>query len=212
MFNFLNKKKDNNSDRKIKPAIEFIQSITIAIGLSICIFAIITPSEVEGSSMEPNFHNGERVYTNRLPQWLNNTFLTRVLGLDYSRGDVIVFNITGTSISLIKRIVGLPGDKLEINNGNIYLNDQLLKESYLPQNIKTNSGTYIKEGEIFTIPQDSFFVAGDNRPNSNDSRYLGFIKKDWMQGKVLVRVWPLSRLGIIGKGESEFTPDKLNNN
>jgi len=202
----------SETPKKRKGAIiEFIQSLTIAIALSICLLAIITPSEVQGSSMEPNFHNGERVYTDRLPQWFSNTFVGNILGLNYDRGDVVVLSIPGTNISLIKRIVGMPGDKVEIKEGKVYLNDQLLKEDYLADDLKTNPGTFLQEGESRIIPDNSYFVAGDNRPKSNDSRYFGFVQKAWLQGKILARVWPLNKVGIILPGSYQLSADTRTN-
>src|SRR5690606_17557075 len=92
--------------KRAHPVMDCLQSFTLAIIFSILIFSIFTPSEVEGSSMEPNFHNGERVYTNRLPQWFSETSVGDFLNLDYSRGDVIVFYKPGMTGSLIKRVIG----------------------------------------------------------------------------------------------------------
>ena len=150
--------------------------------------------------MEPNFYQGERVYTNRLPMLFNGTDLGNTLGLSYQRGEVIVFYKPGMDGSLIKRVIGLPGEELEIKNGNFYINGRKLVENYLPPGTYTKGGTFLPENKLIIIPSDSYFISGDNRSVSNDSRYLGFIKKDWMQGDVIFRIWPLDRLTGITVG------------
>lgn len=209
MRNIFGRKKTDNtpfSEKKEKSAlVDFLQSVTLAIIFSIIIFSVVTPSEVEGSSMEPNFHNGERVYTNRLPQWFSEGGLSKSLSLTYDRGDVIVFYKPGMSGSLIKRVIGLPGDTVELKNGQFYVNDQHLVEDYLDPDLYTKSGTFLAEGEVKQVPEDSYFVAGDNRAVSNDSRFIGFIKKEWMQGKVIFRLWPLDKFGIIHAGEYQLS-------
>jgi len=196
--------------------IDFLQSVTLAIVFSFIIFSIITPSEVDGPSMEPTFYNGERVYTDRLPQWFSTTDFGKATGLSYNRGDVIVFFKPTLGSSLIKRVIGLPGDTIKIDAGKIYVNGQLLVESYIPSDTFTKSGN-LKEGEEYkvqieetdangnkVINQDVFFVMGDNRAVSNDSRYIGFIKREWMQGKVIFRLWPLNKFGTINSGTYEL--------
>lgn len=204
-------------EKKEKSAlIDFLQSVTLAIIFSFIIFSVITPSEVEGPSMEPTFYNGERVYTNRLPQWLSNSDIGKVTGLGYNRGDIIVFFKPTMGSSLIKRIIGLPGDTIKIENGSVYVNGQLLVEDYLPEGTYTKSGN-LTEGQEYKvqleqvdsngntiIDQDVFFVMGDNRAVSNDSRYIGFIKREWLQGKVIFRLWPLEKFGIINSGQFEL--------
>lgn len=177
--------------------IDFMQSIVVALAVSIFLFVfIITPNEVEGSSMEPNFHTGERLYTNKLPHWLSSTSFGRLLGLDYERGEVVVLQIPGMA-PLIKRIIALPGETLELSDGHFYINGSLLHEDYLAATVITDGGSFLKEGDTITVPDDSFFVSGDNRPVSNDSRYLGFIKRDWIVGKPVIRIWPIDKFGTI---------------
>lgn len=196
--------------------IDFLQSVTLAIIFSFIIFSIITPSEVEGPSMEPNFQNGERVYTNRLPQWFSQSDFASSLSLDYQRGDIIVFFKPTLGSSLIKRVIGLPGDTIKIEDGRVYVNGKLLVENYLPEGTFTKPGN-LREGQEYKVQleevglngekiinEDVFFVMGDNRAVSNDSRYIGFVKREWMQGKVIFRLWPLEKVGVINHGEYQL--------
>lgn len=205
------------NEKKEKSAlIDFLQSVTIAIIFSFIIFSIITPSEVDGPSMEPSFYNGERVYTDRLPQWFSTTDFGKATGLSYNRGDVIVFFKPTLGSSLIKRIIGLPGDTIKIANGKVYVNGKVMVENYLPSDTYTKPGN-LKEGQDYkveidetdangnkVVDQDVFFVMGDNRAVSNDSRYIGFIKREWMQGKVIFRLWPLNKFGVITQGQYQL--------
>ena len=89
---------------------------------------------------------------------------------DPQRGDVIIFKYSDTQ-DFIKRVIGLPGDKVMLKDGHIYINDQLLDESaYLSNSIYTNGGEFLHEGETITVPDNEYFVCGDNRPHSSDSR------------------------------------------
>lgn len=222
---FKRKNQDNSTfvEKKEKSAlIDFLQSVTMAIIFSFIIFSIITPSEVDGPSMEPTFYNGERVYTDRLPQWFSTTDFGKSIGLGYNRGDVIVFFKPTLGSSLIKRVIGLPGDTIKIQGGKVYVNGEVLVEDYLPSDTFSKSGN-LKEGQEYkvqieetdangnkVIDQDVFFVMGDNRAVSNDSRYIGFIKREWMQGKVIFRLWPLEKFGIIHPGEYQLQSSSSN--
>ena len=98
--------------------------------------------------------------------------------------------------SYIKRVIGLPGEKIKINNGNIYINGKKLDESsYLNSNVKTD--TKIFELSEVQIPDDCIFVLGDNREESADSRYFGCIPINKIEGKVIIRIWPFSKFGKI---------------
>lgn len=177
--------------------IEFIQSSVIALGLTFTAFIfLISPNEVEGSSMQPNYYTGDRLYTNKLSHWLGDTTVGEFLHLNYERGDVIVITKPGFE-PLIKRLIGLPNERIVLRKGEVYINGQELKESYIDNALKTEGGTYLEEGEEITIPDNHYFVMGDNRRVSNDSRYIGLIKKEWIQGKVFLRIWPLDHFGVV---------------
>lgn len=106
--------------------------------------------------------------------------------------------------AFIKRIVGLPGDRVEVTNGKVYINHQPLKEAYLPRDIETviDSKTCFSRPQAFlaqpvTIPADEYLVLGDNRNNSYDGRCWGFVTKEDIIGRARLRFWPLHRLGTI---------------
>ncbi len=181
--------------------VDLLQSIVIAVSLCIVIYVVFaTPNQIEGQSMEPNFDNGQIVLTSKIHQWLGGTDFGKSIGLDYQRGDVVVFQKPGFN-DFIKRVIGLPGDKVALKNGEVYINDQRLDESsYLPAGTVTSGGNFlIEDGDPVTVPADSYFVIGDNRGNSHDSRYedITFIKREWFKGKVLLRYWPLDKFEIV---------------
>ncbi|MEP7103367.1 MAG: signal peptidase I [Candidatus Dojkabacteria bacterium] len=187
-----------------KQIIEFGQSVIVSI--VICIFIITfvaAPNEVDGSSMQPNYTTGDRLYTNRLSHWVGSTQVGKTLGLEYKRGDVVVVDKPGI-VSLIKRVIGLPGETIRVENGKVYINGKELEESYLPSGTYTGGGTYLKEGKDLTLPEENYFVMGDNRRVSSDSRYIGIIQEDWLQGKIFLRIWPADEIGVIGAGESSL--------
>lgn len=185
--------------------IDFFQSVAIALALSAFLFIVVlTPNEVEGSSMQPNYYSGDRLYTNKLSHWLNGTTLGSTLDLNYKRGDVVVVDKPGLGLSLIKRVIGLPGERVEIKDGKVYINGEELIEGYLGEEVLTYGGTFLKENEEVTIPEHHYFVMGDNRRVSNDSRYIGFIDQEWISGKIFLRIWPLDKFGVIGTGEYSF--------
>jgi len=151
--------------------IDTVQSLLIAAVVFLVIYQFfIKPFEVKGDSMYPNFYNNSYVLTNVLGIRLTNPKL----------GDVIVFKAPpDPEKAFIKRVIGIPGDTLRIQNGSVYLNDKLLDESaYLKPTVKTYAGAFLREGLTITIPANSYFVMGDNRPFSSDSREWGYVRKE----------------------------------
>lgn len=137
-----------------------------------------SPIQIKGSSMDPNYTNGQYYITNKMAYRTGNP--------RYS--DVIVFlSPKNADIKYDKRIIGLPGEKVEIRQGHVYINDMLLDESYLKPGTTTNTwqGGFIEEGVPVTIPKGEYFVLGDNRLRSSDSREFGFItNKD-----IISKIW-----------------------
>jgi signal peptidase I len=114
------------------------------------------------------------------------------------RGDVIVFIYPeDRKKDFIKRLVGLPGETVEIKEGYIYINDKPLLEPLFNQRYYYNRGDLAREGERLVVPADSFFVLGDNSASSKDSRYWGFVHRQDILGKALLIYWPPQRIRII---------------
>ena len=180
---------------------------TIVIALAICVFIYIflaIPNQVDGQSMEPNFHHNELLFTNKIIQIVGDKSIGKKLNYDYKRGDVIVFQLPGNP-DFIKRIIAGPGDTIKVEGNHPVISGKVVYESYIPSTTLTEGGTFLEEGEEKTVPSDSYFVMGDNREASKDSRSsdVEFVARKYIKGKVFFRWWPLGRFGLIGSGEYE---------
>lgn len=183
-----------------------IQAIVVALAINLTIyFLFIMPSQVDGVSMVPTLLDKELLFANKIPTWLGNTDFGKQNNLDYQRGQIIVFEYN--DIYLVKRIIGIAGDKVKIESGNVFVNGFQLSEPYLSENVKTyypyaQYASHL-EGEEFTVPTDSYFVLGDNRPASKDSRYsdVGFITRGKLKGVIFLRFWPLNKFSILSKAD-----------
>lgn len=176
-----------NRDKNLKKEIvEWIVDLAIAVILAGAVLFFFKPIIIQQNSMEPNFHSGDYVVTSRQAY--------RMFG-EPERGDVIVFKSElldekGKNKSLIKRIIGLPGDNVSIKDGYIYVNGELVEEDYVAE--QGISG----EMEEITVPENSLFCCGDNRGVSLDSRSeeVGFVTYDTVIGKVFVRLFPFNKI------------------
>jgi len=150
---------------------------------------IVQPVKVEGTSMLPRLHDGERIFVNKLIYYDEYRWAPKV-----ERGDIVVFWYPDDpSKSYIKRVVGLPGDTVEVRDGIVRINGTDLDETYLDHKynlaIKSQAPVYVRP--------NYYFVMGDNRDNSYDSRSWGLVPKKYVHGKALFRYWPLSAISII---------------
>ncbi len=136
---------------------------------------IITPVRVDGASMDKTLENGQ-------------ILLLYKLG-NVKRYDIVVLDEEIEDEIIIKRIIGMPNDTVEIKNGKIYVNDEEIEEEYA----YGQTSDYDK----ITLGDDEYFILGDNRPISKDSRYFGPVKKDEIIGKVIFRLWPINKFGTI---------------
>ncbi|WP_414051295.1 signal peptidase I [Macrococcus animalis] len=188
---------------------EWIISIVIAVAAVILIRSFFfVPYQVSGDSMAPTFEDKERLIINKISTWTN--------GLD--RGDVIVFHANEKK-DYIKRLVGLPGDKIEYKEDLLYVNGKVVEENYLKANRELAINDNLTEdftvselthsGGKNEIPDGRYLVLGDNREISLDSTKpeLGLIKQDSVVGKVSIRFWPLNAFET-GFYESDF--DEVN--
>lgn len=178
--------------RKIYTLIsDLIESVVITGAIVVSIyFFLFRPFQVSGNSMFPNFKNGEYTLT-------KVNFLMKFTPL--KRGDVIVFKSPANDEKdFIKRVIGLPKDKISIQNGYVFVNNQRLDESiYLPPDFKTYPQKFLQEGEEIEVPENSYFVLGDNRSFSSDSRDWGFVAQEKIIGKSFYVYWPLSKTRTI---------------
>ncbi len=169
--------------------IEFIQTLVIflAIGTAIYLF-IAQPHRVSGQSMYPTLENGDYILTNKIGYTFGEP----------QRGQIIVFKEPrDESLDFIKRIIALPGDRLKIQNGKIFLNGNVLNEVYLHEDVTTLPATFLKDGQEVTVPEGRYIVIGDNRLASSDSREWGFITRDEIIGQAFFKYWPLYSIGLI---------------
>ena len=198
--------------RWVKETLEWILCFVIAYVIYLVLnYFIGTIAGVKQSSMYPTSKEGDRVVISRRVLFNKSINRSDVVILeapiDVEENDTIyavyqdkngldyfAYNVMGLGKrSYIKRVIGLPGDHLYIaETGEIYINDELLDESYLVDGLKTpRTGNYYD----VDIPEGYVFVMGDNREGSRDSRELGLIPIDKIEGKVVIRIWPLNKIG-----------------
>ncbi|MDO4287900.1 MAG: signal peptidase I [Eubacterium sp.] len=161
---------------------EWIQSIVIAVVLAFVIKMFLFDFVmVQGSSMYPTLENGDRLIINKIEYKIGDP--------DY--GDIIILNYS-SSVEYVKRVIGKGGDTIAIRDQVVYRNGEALQEDYI------NTEPY-EDFEEVTVPEGKYFVMGDNRANSSDSRYtsLGFVDRDAVVGHVIFRFWPLDDFGTV---------------
>jgi signal peptidase I len=197
---------ETKKEKIIAVITDFIETTIVAVAISMVIYVFIAiPNKVGGQSMEPNFHDKELLMTNKTIQWIGDTRIGDKLGYDYTRGDVIIFNSNGTD--LIKRVIAKSGDKIKIEDGKVFINDKKLDEKYIPLDRRTRiiyeDQALFLEGEEIIVPDQHYFVMGDNREYSKDSRYkeVGFINRDVVKGKVFLKYWPIKNFGLVKRGD-----------
>jgi len=160
--------------------VDILETLVLSVVLFVSINIISARIRVDGASMEPTLFSGEYVVVNRLSYRLGSPH----------RGDIIVFHFPrDPKEEYIKRVIGLPGDEVEVRNGTVYINGQPLDENYLK--VKTN---YIGS---WVIPEGQLFVLGDNRNNSSDSHDWGTVPLDYVVGKAVMVYWPPPAWGLI---------------
>lgn len=160
--------------------VDILETLILSVVLFVSINLISARIRVDGASMEPTLLSGEYVIVNRISYRLGNPH----------RGDIIVFHFPrDPKEEYIKRIIGLPGDEVEVKNNAVYVNGQLLDESYIK--VTTNyAGTW-------RVPEGQLFVLGDNRNNSSDSHDWGTVPTDYVVGKAVLVYWPPPAWGLI---------------
>jgi signal peptidase I len=162
----------------------WVRDILFAVGTAIIIVVFLyQPVKVEGTSMLPELRDSERIFVNK--------FLYRIE--DINRKDIVVFWYPkDPSKSYIKRIIGMPGDTVEIIDGAVYINEQLLTEPYVDSHFvdpRSYPPVYVEPGH--------YYVLGDHRNQSNDSRMWGLVPIKYIYGKAVFRYWPVSKIGTL---------------
>jgi signal peptidase I len=160
-----------------------LRSIIETFILTAIIFLVVNTAigrfQIQGPSMQPNLHEGERVIVDKVSYWLRPP----------QRGDIIVFDGHGT-VDLIKRIIALPGETIEIHGGQVFINGGVLDEPYLEQITSTDLSAQ-------QVAADHYFVMGDNRGNSQDSRAFGPITSKEIVGRAWIIYWPPTNWSIV---------------
>lgn len=184
-----------------KETVEWVKALVIAVVLVFLIRTFLfSPFIVDGRSMQPNFENGERLIVNKI---LYNIREPKF-------GEVVVFDVPEQDRKFIKRVIGLPGDKIRIEGDDLFINDQKIDEPYIKEAIEEAHA----KGELYngvgsqynfpndavpemTVPEGTIFALGDNRSDSSDSRYIGFVKDEELVGRADIIFWPLNKLEFI---------------
>lgn len=164
----------------LRAILDILETIFLALALYLVIQGVSERIRIDGSSMEPNLHHGEFVIVSKLNYRFGSP----------ERGDVVVFDFPrNITQEYIKRVIGLPGDQVQIKEGEIYINDVLLSEPYLE-----SEPNY--EG-LWEVPENTYFVLGDNRNNSSDSHNWGMVPVENLVGEALLIYWPPSSWGLV---------------
>ncbi|MGI6224684.1 MAG: signal peptidase I [Peptococcales bacterium] len=162
---------------------EIVESVVIALILALIIRAFLFQFFwIPSRSMEPTLLINDRIMVTRFSYWFHEP----------ERGDVVVFKYPiEPQKDYVKRLIGLPGEKVQIINSKLYINDELIEEPYLPSGLEFGSFGPIQ------VPEGEYFMLGDNRNNSSDSRVWGFVEDKLLIGKAQFIYWPYSRIGRV---------------
>ena len=162
---------------------DLLEAIAIAIVISaILIIFVVQAFYIPSESMEPTLKPGDRILVNK--------FIYNFR--DPKRQEIIVFDYPlEPDRKFVKRVIATPGDRVKIKEGKVFVNGEQLEEEYVPED------SYTDFAEV-KVPENNYFVLGDNRNNSKDSRYWGFVPEDNIVGHPIIIFWPLNRIKIIG--------------
>lgn len=169
--------------------LDILEVIVFAIGIFFFVYLLIMrPHKIKGQSMQPNFPDAEYLLTEKVKYYLNKP----------KRGEVVVFTppVSETD-EYIKRIIGLPGDLVRVENGRVFINDEQLIEPYLDESVYTADEGFLGEGANYLVPDGKYFVMGDNREHSSDSRAFGPVSFKKISGRAWVIYWPASQAGTV---------------
>jgi signal peptidase I len=181
---------------------EWTESIVVAVILALFIRTFFFQAfKIPSGSMRPTLIEGDRLMVNKLRYGPKVPFTKdkRLPGLGRpQRGDVIVFIYpVDPSRDFIKRLIGLGGETVEIRNGAIYVNGEIVNDPLIKGNYYYNRGEYGKENNAITVPEGHYFVLGDNSGSSSDGRYWGFVPEESVIGRAEFLYWPFNRIWFI---------------
>jgi signal peptidase I len=164
---------------------------------------VAQPVVVEGTSMLPELHDGERLLVNKLVYYK----IKNVSWGHIERGDIVVFWYPKEpDKSYVKRVIGLPGETVEVRNGVVYINGEQMREPYLSAEHNQSLGSFGAK----KVDEHYYFVMGDNRDNSSDSRYWGLVPEKYVYGKAFFRYWKPENMGFLEKGHYELNETDKN--
>ncbi len=214
---------DKPTDEPMRTVLrEVLETLALTVLIFALVSAVFQTFKVEGRSMEPTLHNDEYLIINKASYWrIDPSSLARLAGVEQvpvahsegvpvfgepKRGDVIVFKFPrDLSRPFIKRIIGLPGETVEIRNGQVLINGEELEEPYLRDQPRYHVGPEV-------VPHGNYFVLGDNRNNSSDSHVWGMVPQDNILGKAWVRYWPLRDLAVNLSPAPHLTSEQQESN
>ena len=167
---------------------ETLETVILAVLIFLVIRSLVQNYRIEGQSMEPNFHHGQYLLVNKMAYRLG----------EHKRGDVIVFRYPNNPTQdYIKRVIGLPGDTIEILDGVLFVNGQPVDEPY-------DQIPMLRNIAAQTVDPGNLYVLGDNRPSSSDTRTWGQLPQEFVIGKAWLAIWPVEEAGLVGHPLIEF--------
>jgi signal peptidase I len=173
----------------IKVLYEFVEAFVISASIFVVVYLfLMQPHQVKGASMLPNFKDKEYLLTDKITYKRSEP----------KYGDVIVFKApVNENYDFIKRVIAVPGQTVMVKNGKVFVDGKQLEESYLGDNVMTNSGQFLLEGESYVVQAGEVIAFGDNRSHSSDSRDWGPVPEQNIVGRVFFRYWPANAVGVI---------------
>lgn len=165
----------------IKAILPYVIILVVVVLLKVF---VITPVKVNGTSMYPTLSSGDVLILNKTAYWFS----------DIKRFDIVVINNETLGKEMIKRVIGLPGDKIEYRDSKLYVNGEEIAEEFTH---KETENFDLSKLSVTTVPEGSYFVVGDNRTDSYDSRYFGFIPQNEIEGKASLLIFPFTKLGPV---------------
>jgi signal peptidase I len=166
--------------------LHWVRDLLVSVVLAIIVILFLyQPVKVEGTSMMPSLVDQERIFINK---FVYKFGLGEIL-----RGDLVVFYYPGDPAkSYIKRVIGLPGDSVALEDGVVFVNGKRLDENYVPERYRDRQSF-----PLVRVPPDNFYVLGDHRSSSNDSRTWGTVARQYIYGKAVFVYWPLDKMGLL---------------